>query len=118
MVRYDCAYLLGMFQEAATPEKTLDVLLEFLKDPEIKIYDGVTGGPARLKEGENPNAKDTQEVGKDDGRIMAVDALARVGAERLARRPDIVAQLRALHSDPRTLGTLKLGLDKFVPQLE
>ncbi len=119
MLRYDCAYILGVFQEAATPEKALDVLLEFLKDPEIKIYaggsSGLQGGGGERKQ---EAGKGFKETGVDDGRIMAVDALTRVGVERLGRRLDIVAQLRALHNDPRTLANLKKGLDKLVPELK
>ncbi len=107
MLRYDIAYILGVFQVAATPERALDVLLEFLKDPEIKIYAGLSR-----------KGTQAEERGADDGPIMAVDALSRVGVKRLARRPDIVAQLRALHNDPRTLANLKKGLDKLVPQLK
>jgi hypothetical protein len=118
MLRYDCAYILGVFQEAATPEKALDVLQEFLKDTEIKIYAGGSSGLQGGGEGNKGSGAGFQERGAGDGRIMAVDALTRVGVERLARRPDIVAQLRALHSDPRTLPNLKAGLDKLVPQLK
>jgi HEAT repeat protein len=118
MLRYDCAYLLGMFQGPAAPEKALDVLLTVLKDPEIKLYAGGAGGPAGRREGDQPGGKGFEEKGVDDGRIMAVDALAKIGAARVVGRPEIVAQLRALHSDPKTLFNLAKGLKEFLPEVE
>jgi HEAT repeat protein len=103
MLRYDSAYLLGMFQTAMVPDKALDVLEEFLKDPEIKIYAGRTGGSTGVTE-KGGGSTDSKETGKDDGRIMAVDALTRIGAQRVSQRPAIVAQLQRLDSeaDPKT----------------
>ncbi len=99
MLRYDSAYLLAMFAAAKAPEKALDVLLEFLKDSSIKIYVG--GGKLR-----------------GDGRAMAVDALSSIGPERVARRPQLVAQLRALNADQNTLPNLREQLQSLMPQLE
>jgi hypothetical protein len=102
------------FLEAKAPEKALDVLGEFLKDKEIKIYAGTTGGG----EGTKGTKTKVTDVFVGDGRIMAVDALSVVGPERVANRPDLVAQLRALNADPNTLPNLRKGLEKFMPQLE
>ncbi|MCC6421363.1 MAG: HEAT repeat domain-containing protein [Gemmataceae bacterium] len=118
MLRYDCAYLLGMFQGATAPEKALDVLLLFLKDPEIKLYAGGTGGPEGQREGGQPTGVGFKEKGVDDGRIMAVQALKEIGARRVVGRPDIVIQLRALNTDPNTLPNLAKGLKEFLPELE
>jgi HEAT repeat protein len=118
MLRYDSAYLLGMFLEAKAPEKALDVLGEFLKDKEIKIYGGTTGGGQGAGEGTKDTKTKVADVGVGDGRIMAVDALSVVGPERVATRPDLVAQLRALNADPNTLPNLRKGLEKLMPQLE
>jgi HEAT repeat protein len=117
MLRYDSAYILGMFLESKAPEKALDVLGEFLKDREIKIYVNVDAKGQPIYEGPGKQPR-TQEVGKGDGRIMAVDALYQIGVERVAKRPDLVQQLRALHADPATLPNLRAGLKKLMPLLE
>jgi hypothetical protein len=100
MVRYDSAYLLAKFQKGKAPAQVLDVLLEFLKDANIKIFQ--VGKPKPVA----------------DGRILAVDALSAIGAERVARRPDIVQQLRVLQFHPDTLPNLRDALKKFMPRLE
>jgi HEAT repeat protein len=117
MLRYDAAYLLGMFQTATTPEAVLDVLYEFLKDPEIKIYSKHL--PKFTPKNEpGAGAGDSADVGKEDGRIMAVGALKRIGVARVARRPEIVAQLRALHADPKTHPRFAAALKDYLPELE
>jgi HEAT repeat protein len=117
MLRYDLAYLLGMFLGAETPEKALDILDEFLKDRAIQIYGGITPGGKRI--GEEPKGGGTtQEVGLGDGRIMAVDALSEIGAARVAKRPEMVQRLRALYADPKTAPNLRAALERFMPLLE
>jgi HEAT repeat protein len=118
MLRYDSAYLLGMFLEAKVPEKALDVLGEFLKDKEIKIYAGTGGTVQGTGEGKKEGKGKITDEGIGDGRIMAVDALYQVGAEKVITRPDIVAQLRALNADPNTLPNLRAGLKKLMPLVE
>jgi HEAT repeat protein len=100
MLRYDSAYLLAMFQSADAPEKALDVLQEFLMDPEVKIYGGHGGRPP------------------DDGRIMAVDALTRIGAQRVRQRADIVLQLRALDADSNTTGDFSKKIKTLLEDLK
>jgi serine/threonine protein kinase len=87
LLRYDCAYMLAMLQGAEAPAKTLDVLLDFLKDDSIAIF---AGQPEKL-----------------DARVMAVQAVAQIGAERVSRRQDIVAQLRTIAADTNTLADLR-----------
>jgi HEAT repeat protein len=76
MLRYDAAYLLGMIWGPKAPAKTLDVLLDYLKDDTIEIY-LTTNKPA-------------------DGRIMAVDALLRMGPKVVSARPGVLMHLRQL----------------------
>jgi hypothetical protein len=117
MLRYDAAYLLGMFKESRVDEKALDVLSEFLRDTEIKIYAGGRGTSSAT--GEAAAGKTGfKEKGEGDGRVMVVDALTVIGAERVASRPDLVQQLRALHADPKTAANLRESLKKFMPRLE
>jgi amidohydrolase len=80
MVRYDSCYMLCMLKGEEAPDKALDVLLEFLKDATIAIYEG------RDKE-------------KRDARIMAIQALERSGVKRVQERADIVAKLQEIERD-------------------
>ena len=95
MLRYDCAYMLGVLQGSQAPPLTLDVLLEFLKNDKIQIFTGqkvgVTGATSETGVGQVK----AKEEGKGDGRIMAIQALGAIGA-KVARRPDIVQQLQVL----------------------
>src|SRR5262249_17798089 len=50
MLRYDSAYLLGMFLEAKVDNKALDVLGDFLKDTEFKLYQGGKGTSSAVGE--------------------------------------------------------------------
>ena len=47
------------------------------------------------------NTQRTKPRGEGDSRSMAVQALRFIGADRFARRPDIVRQLRALAADQK-----------------
>jgi hypothetical protein len=78
VLRYDAAYLLSMIWGPQAPAKTLDVLLDYLKDDTIKIY-LTTNKPA-------------------DGRIMAVDALLRMDPKVVSARPGVLMQLRQLEA--------------------
>lgn len=102
MLRYDCAYMLGMIWEQQAPDAALDVLSEFLNDDSIIIFDktaSVVGGASA----ETISGKtDVKEVGKGDGRIMAVDALKAMGPGRFAGRAPIMQQLRALAANNTT----------------
>lgn len=98
MLHYDCAYLLGMFQQKQVPDKVLDTLLAFLKDSDIKLYAGTKGGGGAVGEGKDGGAS-AKEKGEKDGRVMAVDALSQIGRDRGSARGDIVAQMRALRDD-------------------
>ena len=99
MLRYDCAYMLGMIWQKDAPEQTLDLLLEFLHDKGVKVYVGTAasvGGTSTETKGGKGSVK---EEGKGDGRIMATDALTAMGPSRYAQRQDIVKQLRVLAAD-------------------
>ena len=99
MLRYDCAYMLGMVWGDKAPEAALDVLKEFLHDDKIKIYvatsSNVGGSSAETKIGVAKVAEQAQ----GDGRIMATNALLRIGPARYSKRGDIVKQLRVLADD-------------------
>jgi HEAT repeat protein len=106
MLRYDCAYMLGMLWQVDAPDAALDVLMEFLKDDTIQLYSGTTssvGGAGNESVGGQASAK---ESGKGDGRTMATDALKMIGARALARN-DIVNQLQFLAKDAKTNDVLR-----------
>ena len=73
MLRYDCAYMLGVLQGADAPDKVLDVLMEFLKNDEILIY---KGKGIKIGNAGTVEAKGSQTTAKDegygDGRVMAI----------------------------------------------
>jgi HEAT repeat protein len=107
MLRYDCAYMLGVLQGSQTSNDVLDMLGEFLKDDSVKIYDSTqTTVQAAGQETGMGKAKSV-ELGKGDGRVMATQALKQVGAARLRQRPDIIRQLQVLVGDAQTFAELR-----------
>jgi HEAT repeat protein len=103
MLRYDCAYMLGMIWQREAPDQTLDRLTDFLKDDSIKIFIGTTTGiGSGTGEGGTPGKGDVKELAKGDGRVMAVDALKAMGANRYSARPEIMQQLRDLADNAKT----------------
>lgn len=107
MLRYDCAYMLGMIWRKDAPAATLDVLTEFLNDDTIQIFDktvSAVGGAGNEIKGGAGTVKDR---GKGDGRIMAVDALHNMGPARYAGRLAIMKQLKVLAADNATFEPLR-----------
>lgn len=107
MLRYDSAYMLGMIWQVQAPPSTLDVLSEFLRDTDVKVYQktdtGVEGSGSEIKSGR----ASVKELGGGDGRIMAADALQMMGASRYAGRKDIMSKLRELAADKETYPPLR-----------
>ncbi|MBI1831376.1 MAG: HEAT repeat domain-containing protein [Planctomycetes bacterium] len=100
MLRYDCAYMLGMVWQSQAPPKSLDRLYEFLCDKEVKVYKGTgTGVAPQAIEGKSGQAT-VKEEGIGDGRTMATAALEAMGAQLYGSRADIVRQLRVLAAEP------------------
>jgi HEAT repeat protein len=117
MLRYDCAYLLSLLFEGETPAKTFDVLEEFLKDDTILIYvnrSSSFSASGSEKGGASANVKAET---KGDGRIMAVQALTRIGG-RTKDHPRILAQLRRLADGDRTDPLLREETRKLLKSLE
>ena len=99
MLRYDCAYMLGMIWQKDAPDDTLNVLHDFLCDETIKVFTGVVtkaGGISVELRGEKGKSNETS---KGDGRVMAVDALKAMGPRRYAPRAEIMRQLGVLGAD-------------------
>jgi HEAT repeat protein len=119
MLRYDSAYLLGFFKGEHVPEKGLDVLGEYLKDTGTKIYLGVNITDVAVGgEGKAGGKTKSGEEGFGDGRQLAVESLQAIGVGRIARRMDLVAQLRALYADKKTAPNLREALQELMPDLE
>jgi len=107
MLRYDSAYMLGMVWQSQAPASALDVLSEFLRDTDVKVYQktdtGVEGSGSEIKGGR----ASVKELGAGDGRIMAADALQMMGVSRFASRKDIMSKLRELAADKETYPPLR-----------
>src|SRR5262249_47514867 len=105
MLYFDSAYMLGMLKGPQAPAKTIDVLGEFLKDDLIQIY---VGKEAKSVGGtvESPADLKVKETGMGDGRIMAVQALGRIGS-RVADRKDIIRELQAIERNKDLWGRLR-----------
>jgi hypothetical protein len=116
MLRYDCAYMLGMIWQKKAPDATLDVLSDYLRDPTTKKYTGTTVGVGPAP-GEKKGGKATvQESGVGDGRVLACDALMMMGPGRYAGRQDIMKQLRILADDPKTYEPLRKKAQELLKQ--
>jgi HEAT repeat protein len=106
MLRYDCAYMLGVLKEKNAPDKALDTLHEFLHDSTIVLYRGARGGTGSTGFEVNKGVANVKEQGKGDGRVMAVQALMAIGYPRVSNRDDIMKQLKAIAANPETLPDL------------
>jgi hypothetical protein len=97
MLRYDCAFLLSVLWQKEAPDAVLPVLQDFLHDDTIRIYTGITGtvGGAKV-EGSGGSKGTVSEEGFEDGRIMAIEALDRLGHQRVMAHPEIIAQLQKM----------------------
>src|SRR5262249_44356154 len=127
MLRYDCAYMLGVLKEKAAPDKALDTLHEFLHDSSIVLYRGARGGAGSFGSEVQKTDPNVKEEGKGDGRIMAVQALMSIGYSRVSKRDDIMKQLKTIAANPETLPDLFVKtieafrlfrVDSGVPQAE
>ena len=106
MLFFDSAYMLGMLRGSAAPPKTMDVLLEFLKDNSIQIFVGTGakgGGTGAEVKGADLKVLET---GQGDGRVMAVQALGIIGAA-VRSRDDIIRELQAIASNAELWSKLR-----------
>lgn len=107
MLRYDCAYMLGMIWRQQAPPETLNVLSEYLDDRTIQIFvavgTSVTGGTDEIKGGPATVKVST----KGDGRVMAADALQSMGPGVYGSRKDILTKLNAIVADPSAYEPLR-----------
>jgi HEAT repeat protein len=90
MVRYDTARILARRLGGNAPPETLDVLLDMLRDTNIRVYNQTD---AKVKTGGEPGAGQatTKTNIGGDARFMACEAIEKMG--RKANRPDVIAAL-------------------------
>lgn len=108
MLRFDCAFMLGMLQGPAATTEVLTVLHEFLKDDSIQIYVGTKVAVGAVGIETTQGKSESKEVGKGDGRIMAVRALHQIGPERVSKHAGIVAELRSLAANSTIYADLRI----------
>jgi len=107
MLRYDCAYMLGMLQTQAVEPLVMATLHDFLLDTDITIFDKkdtkVKGTGVEFNGGDGG----TKESSKGDGRVMAVQALGAIGVRRVQADPGVMTELRKLAASRETNPDLK-----------
>lgn len=118
MLRYDCAFMMGMLQGPDVGEAVLNTLHEFLKDGSIQIYTGASVNVAAGSTEGSAGRVDRKETGKGDGRVMAIRALNRVGPDKTGKHKGIVRELRNLSTAPGIDPDLKEGARKLLSQLD
>jgi len=102
MLRYDAAYLFGIYKQAKAPKEVFPVLTDFLKDNGIRIFAGLATGGGRVAEGGSSKSV-VAEQGVGDGRINAVEALQRIGAKRVKTQPEIIQELKSLRDSDQAV---------------
>jgi WD40 repeat protein len=92
MLRYDCMLLLCFLKGSQAPEAVLPVLEELLFDENFRVFVG--------EESIAGHTKDTMKKTSDeDGRILAILALQRLGYKRAVGNAQIMNQLRKMAAD-------------------
>jgi HEAT repeat protein len=97
-VRYDSARVLAFNLRANTPDKAVDILLDMLNNPRLKVYKGTDASVSGIGT-ENRGGQSSVRANQiGDARYMAAEALAWVG-DKAARRNDVVTALRKAAKD-------------------
>jgi HEAT repeat protein len=91
LTRYDAAIILGIRLRSRVPDRVIDVLEEFLKNPNIGVYGGASASirSAGPETGKGPSLVTPQQTG--DARWRAAQALGHIGPR--AARPEILRLL-------------------------
>jgi HEAT repeat protein len=97
LLRYEAAKVLALKLGERVPDAVIDVLLEALRDNDIKIYQGtgaqVSSSGAEARTGQ----AQVKETGYGDWRRVVAVALGNIGGR--ARRPEILEGLKKLSED-------------------
>src|SRR5262249_36379710 len=97
---------LAYFLRGDVPEPVLDVLLEYLKDPSVKVYLGQSGSAAKVGAEVKSGPTQVAAIVQGDGRLFACGALSVIG-RRVRDRAGVVAQPRRLADDPGVAGPVR-----------
>jgi hypothetical protein len=97
-VRYSAAFVLAQLLRDDAPDKTADVLLEWLADKSVVIYNRADARVEGTGTEATVGRADVQENYENDARYRAAQALAWLG-NKAASRPDVVAALRKAAKD-------------------
>jgi HEAT repeat protein len=118
MLRYDCAVLLGHLQQTDVQPDVLKTLLEFLRDKDVAIHVGKTSSVGGVGKETGTAGGNVSEGGRGDGRVLAAKALEKIGYERLADQPEIIAELRSLAADNSTYEGLRTAATELLKKLK
>jgi HEAT repeat protein len=116
VIRYEAAHALGMRLGDRAPDRTIDVLLEVLRDRDLLIY---TGARANVRGGGSEQGNAEAKVGTSaagDWRREGAKALARIGTR--AARPEVIEALKRLAAeseDPSARDAAKAALKVLMP---
>jgi HEAT repeat protein len=118
LVRYDTARLFAHRANDKAPDKTCDVLLAMIEDPDLKVFNGTDANIKATPDEARGGASGTAVNTGGDARYMAAQAMGRLGDKGKNNRA-IGAALRKALTDPEpTLrkeageALKRLGLDK------
>jgi len=117
LVRFNCAYVMGMVLQEKTPPEVFPVLLDYLKTDRIRIFrtkgTRVQGGGLETTTGGTTSI----DLREGDGRSMAVSALERIGPAVVRQHPEIVDQLRRLAADESGFASFREQCRDFLVDL-
>ena len=84
-------------------------------EPASQTFQSSVGGTGQET---NTGKANVKELGKGDGRVMAVQALTQVGAAKLRQRRDIIQQLQALANQESANSDLRDGCKKLLKSVK
>jgi hypothetical protein len=117
MLRYDCAYLLGMLQRGDVAKEVLDVMLDYIKDETIEEFASTTSTVGGSSQEGGSGKATSKEQGKGDGRKLALQSLLAIAKDipaRISERRDIVDQVRLLAKDQNTTDEVRNGCKELL----
>jgi HEAT repeat protein len=99
LVRFDAARLMAFAFESKAPDRTVDVLLQELKNKDLLVFNGIDTTVVGAGSEAGRGTSQVKDNTGGDGRYMAAEALGWLG-EKSSKRKDVVEALRAAARDP------------------
>ncbi len=114
LLRYEAAVTLAEHLRVRAPARTVDVLLDFLKDAEILLYDKTEAKVSSAGTETGTGQSEIRDKHKGDARFHAARGLGLLGP-LAANRDDVVKALQeaARDMDPRLRESAKQALDRL-----